>query len=645
MKRLFRFSGFLCLPILAALSPFALADIQLPKLFSDGAVLQRDQAIPVWGNAAAGVKVDVSLGGKSGSAVSDSEGRWQLSLPALPAGGPYALAVHAGDDSVELNDIYLGDVWVASGQSNMEWVLRDAKRGPAEMASEGFSEIRHFKVPKSWAVMPSETLAGGDWQVAQGEAAGNFSAIGYFFAKKIHTETGVPVGLIGSNWGGSKIEAWMSPAALGRPEAESLANLQKIAEDNKANAKRLTKALERWPGAMKKAVSGPVADWSAASLDTADWDAIDVPGYWEQQQFEGVDGFFWYRTSFTLTAEQAAGDAVLGLARIDDNDIAWVNGKQVGSTNAYNAVRDYQVPATVLKAGLNTLAVRVEDTGGGGGIYSDADLLFLATANGDQLPLAGSWKIRADQVVVDTLGELNHVDSALYNKMLNPLFRQPIKGVIWYQGESNTDDAATAYQYKAQFKAMIAEWRQNWQLPELPFYWVQLANFETGDDGVTEKPWAILRESQTAALDLPNTGQAIIIDVGEPGDIHPRDKQTVGDRLAYIALNQVYGKADVHFRGPVFDRVEQKGSNLIVHFTTDKGLTVAGGGNKVGAFEIAGKDGKFVSVNGKIKGSTVVLKVGKLKVAEVRYAFDDSPEGANLADKTGLPAEPFRIRL
>lgn len=650
MSKLFKYLLATLFAVCATFPAYASAKIELPALISDGAVLQRDRPIPVWGKAPANTAVSATLGDRTQKTSSDSDGNWSLQFDALPAGGPLTLTVSAGPHSRQVKDLYLGDVWVASGQSNMEWLLHYSEGVEDELAAPDMPQVRHYKVPLSWSSVPASELAGGQWQPATQSHKGNFSAVAYFFAKTIHAETGVPIGLIGSNWGGSAIEAWMSPEALNKSPQQTQEFIEQIGTETRQESESIKRTLQRWPGTVVEQLGPDLialarGDWSGSEVDTQDWLTLEAPSLWEQQGFPGMDGVVWYRKTFSLSEAEAAEPLELRLARIDDRDTTWVNGHKVGSTDAYDLRRQYTVPETHLKAGSNVIAIRVEDTGGGGGIYSSADLLYLETTAGRR-SLAGSWQVRPDKVALGPIGNMNQIETALYNKMLHPLLRVPIKGVLWYQGESNANTLEQASHYADQFQAMIKDWRKGWQQPQMPFYWVQLANFNSMRNTEAGKPWAVIRESQTAALALPNTGQAITIDVGDPDDIHPRDKKTVGQRLALIALNQTYGQKDVHYRVPVFAGVEIKENSLVVTFDAAKPLTLADDQKTVQGFEVIGSDGTAKAVQGKLRGRSVVIETENPgNLTEVRYAWDDNPEDANLADTKGLPAEPFRTEI
>jgi len=624
----------------------AYATIELPWLLSDGAVLQRDEPIPIWGTAPAGSEVTVDFAGEKRKARVDADGNWNTEFSPKRAGGPYTITAATESITRTSTDIWMGDVWLCSGQSNMEWPLRNSQGAETEIQTSSFLQVRHFKIPTSWSVTPSDNLAGGQWQPATREHLGGFSGVGWYFAKQIHTTTKIPIGLINATWGGSKIEAWMSPSTLGKTSEATQSALAKLMADGESRARATKKYLQRWPGSVVARVKEAKADWSDANLDEADWLSIQVPSLWEEQEYAGMDGVVWYRHVFELSEAQAAAGITLGLGRIDDKDITWVNGYKVGETQTYDRVRTYTVLAKFLKEGRNQIAVRVEDTGGGGGIYSNADLVYWSSADGKRNSLAGKWKMKADRVSVAPSSNIQHMETALYNKMLHPLFRIPIKGVIWYQGESNANTAVQAQHYREQFPAFITDLRQSWNKPDLPFYWVQLANFISKQDKADSSPWAVLRESQTAALDLDNTGQAITIDVGNPLDIHPLDKKTVGERLARIALNKTYNFKKVDYRGPVFHSAKLKHNQLIVKFSEDKKLAAKDQAALIEGFEIAGKDGQFQKLSGSIKSNKVALPLNNITQPKtLRYAWTDNPIEANLMDSEGLPAEPFRVDL
>jgi sialate O-acetylesterase len=368
---------------------------------------------------------------------------------------------------------------------------------------------------------------------------------------------------------------------------------------------------------------------------------MELPGLWEGKGLDGVDGIVWFRKEITVAAEDAGKSAVLELASIDDNDITYVNGVKVGNTNAYNAKRKYIIPAGILKAGKNVIAVRVEDTGGGGGIYGDAADVKI-TIDGKQQSLAGKWlfQVAALQKGNTAVGP-NDYPTLLFNAMLHPLIPYTIQGVIWYQGEANAD---RAYQYRKAFPLMITDWRQHWQEGDFPFYFVQLASFNAANgDSKNGSTWAELREAQSMTLSLPNTGMAVTTDIGTSNDIHPRNKQDVGKRLAAIALHNIYG-VQKEYSGPVYASMQTDGSKIILSFThTGSGLMAKDKYGYLTGFEIAGADKQFHYARAYIQDDKVVVSADEVSnPVAVRFGWTDDAKDDNLYNKDGFPASPFR---
>ncbi|WP_202839427.1 sialate O-acetylesterase [Luteimonas saliphila] len=610
--------------------------VELPRVFSDGMVLQRDRPIIVWGRADAGARIEVALEGDRARATADADGAWRVALPARVAGGPFTMRIADGVAPRELRDVLVGDVWLASGQSNMEWPIAQSADAEAEIARAIDPLIRHFKVPKSWAGEPQWQLAGGDWVASSPAVAGNFSAVAHFFARELRRSQGVPIGIVDSTWGGSSIEAWMDAATQGIDgEAQAALAATLKADDERALAQTHAN-LARWQ------LPADDRGWQAADLDAADWAGIAVPGLWEGGGFNGMDGVAWYRTTFELGAAEAGRGLTLGVGRIDDTDTTWVNGVEVGVTESqYNLARVYEVPASALRAGTNTITVRVTDLGGGGGIHGPAKELFVQPEGGARRSLAGTWAFRPAQVTALALDDdKNQRATLLYNAMIHPLQPLPVRGVIWYQGEANAGSVVQASAYREQFRAMIRQWRAQFDAPALPFLWVQLASWHSGGDDGDTSPWAVLRESQTAALSLPATAQVVAIDIGDVGDIHPRNKQDVGKRLALAARRVAYGEALVH-QGPVLQGARFADGVAILSFDAD-GLAVRGGGALQG-FRLAGADHRFHPATASIDGDRVIVRSDAVAApAAVRYAWSDAPVEANLVDGSGLPASPFR---
>ena len=613
--------------------------VELPRMFSDGMVLQRGQPIPVWGRATPGAKVAVSLDGKAESAVADAKGDWRVLLPAHAAGGPLRMRIDDGVAPVELRDVLVGDVWLASGQSNMEWPLSQTEGADAAIAAANEPLIRHFKIPKSWSSTPQWQLQGGEWLSASAASAGQFSAAAYYFAIELRKATGVPIGIIDSTWGGSRIEAWMDADTQGLNPADSVAAERKARADDERATAEARRRLAQWP-AGRADDSG----WQAPGLDTSTWASIKVPGIWESQGWAIIDGIAWYRTAFNLSAAEAKAGVTLAVGRIDDSDTTWVNGVQVGQTTLqYNLPRAYEVPGSALHAGRNEVAVKVTDSGGGGGVHGVASELYLQLADGTRRPLDSEWRFRfAEARLVPADDNKNQFPTLLYNAMIHPLQPYPLRGAIWYQGESNAYAVEESLRYRTLFPAMIKQWRAQWDAPALPFLWVQLASFGSGADTPQQSPWSVLRESQTATLSLPATGQVVTIDIGDRADIHPRNKRDVGQRLALAARHVAYGEALV-YSGPMQRGVRFADHAAIVDFNTGGAALVARGGGGVQGFEVAGADRVFHPARARIDGDTVAVRSDAVVTpVAVRYGWRDDAGKANLANAAGLPASPFR---
>jgi len=619
----------------------AAAELSVAPPAGDGMVVQRGRPVVLSGTAPAMAAVRLTLAGHEAVVRAGASGAWLAELPPLAAGAPHELVVASGAERLVVRDVVAGDLWLCSGQSNMEWMVADSRDAAREIAQAGDPMIRHLKVPRAWAVTPQQALPACAWEKADPAHVGAFSAVGYFFARELRRHVEVPVGLINASWGGSRIEPWMSARALGLDAAASTRLLAGEGDYEREVMARLRASIGELPARDGGLVEGR-AVWADPALDDASWATIAVPARWEEVGYEGMDGVAWYRTAFTLTAAAAAAGARLGLGTIDDSDIAWVNGREVGRTElAWNTPRLYEVPAGALREGRNVVVVRVEDTGGGGGIWGEAGLLFVE-AGGERRPLAGEWRFRPGVVTVNLDFHKSQVPTMLYNAMIHPLQRASIRGVLWYQGESNAEPG-DALAYRAQFATMIRDWRAGWGAAELPFLWVQLANFMAAQPQPADSDWALLRESQSAALALPATGQAVAIDIGEAADIHPRNKQEVGRRLALAARKVAYGE-DMEWSGPTYRRHEVQDGKVVIELDHAGSLVARGdAGGRLRGFAIAAADRRFVWADATIEDGRVVVWSEEVPApVAVRYAWADNPEGANLSNAAGLPASPFR---
>lgn len=617
------------------------AELSLAAVFGEHMVLQRDQPLQLWGRGEPGTDVALSLGGLQGRVRVDEGGRWRVTLPGtLPAGGPHELRVASTGASLRLGDVWIGDVWLCGGQSNMAWPLEMSSGGADEVAQADVPLLRHLRVPNRASLQPQADIAPAPWVVARPGATGDFSAVGWHFARRLQREpafAAVPVGLINVAWNGSHLETWVRrEAALADPALAAAARAQ--ATDDAAwrvqMRQRLTATIQRFqPG-----LPWPTAEaFSSPAFDDRAWPTLQAPGLWEGQGLPNLDGIVWLRRTITLTAAQAAGPAVLQLAKIDDCDDSFVNGRRVGGLCHYDTPRRYELPAGVLKEGANVIAVRVKDHGGGGGFHGDAAAMRLDTVDGP-VPLAGTWRARVTEPLMPTQPTANDGVSLGHNGLVHPLQGLGLRGVLWYQGESNTGRAVA---YAGQFQRLIADWRAQFGQPALPFLFVQLSSFHPlANNSWQQSGWAELRDAQRQALALPGTAMAVSIDVGDAVDIHPRDKRTVGERLAMQALHLLDPRQPPS-RGPVLQGSRREGTALVLTF--DVNVTARPAGAALDGFALAGADRRFRPAHVRIDGTRVF--VSHPEVAEpvaVRYGWLDNAARSNLVDGAGLPASPFR---
>lgn len=632
----------LLLSIILTTPSVLLAKVRLPKIFTDNMVLQRDQLVKIWGWADKGEAVSVTFNGQEVKSKADAHGQWQVTLQPMVYGGPYELTVRDKMGSHVLRNVLIGDVWICSGQSNMEmpvrgWSgdsIRDARK---EIRAARYPNIRLFTVEKAMSFAPLDDLSGGSWQECTPGNMAAFSAVAYFFGKKLNEELAIPVGLINTSWGGTNIQTWTSWETITQQDAYKNIKLKDLSTSRETQAKnreRYNTALANDPGIKEK--------WYDPATATSGWKKITMPEMIEHTELGNADGIVWFRKDFELESTLAGKPATINFGAIDDNDETYINGMLVGKTNNYAANRNYMIGEGVLKAGKNTIVVKVTDTGGGGGFSGTAKDLYLATGS-EQVSLAGAWMYKG--AVVSTQYDVkdtgpNSFPSQLYNAMVAPLIPYAIKGAIWYQGESNTHEADA---YRVLFPAMINDWRNKWH-NDFPFVWVQLANFMQPVATPAPSNWAALREAQHQTLAVSRTGEAVAIDIGEANDIHPKNKQDVGYRLALAALKVAYGK-DLVYSGPVFKTMKVNGNAVSLEFTNE-GSGLQAKGDKYGylrGFAIAGSDQRFVWAKAYIEGDTVIVFSDQVKdPVAVRYAWGNNPDDANLFNKEGLPASPFR---
>jgi sialate O-acetylesterase len=540
-----------------------------------------------------------------------------------------------------INNILIGDVWLCSGQSNMVHQMKlHSIRYASEIANAHFPEIRHFWIPMMTDLTgPHDDVPTGYWKSANPEDVLEFSAVAYFFAKKIYEKYHVPVGLINASVGGTPIEAWTSEKGLkGFPNID--ATIQKNKDTSYVNN------ITRKPPArnvQKENDLGIINSWFEPAYFPREWRTINVPGYWEDQGVKDLDGIVWYRREIDVPASMTNVPAKVFLGRIVDADFLYVNGKMVGNTTYQYPQRRYQIPAGVLKAGKNIFVIRVINNAGKGGFVPDKPYCLMA--GHDTIDLKGYWQYKVGEFFLPGHDggnnfSLQQQPTGLYNAMIAPVINYTIKGFLWYQGEANT---SRAKEYTNLQTAMIADWRNKWKEGDLPFLYVQLPNFMEVNYLPSESQWAELREAQLKSLSAPNTGMVVAIDLGEWNDIHPDRKKEVGERLALAAEKLTYGEKDIVYSGPIYQSSTVNGNTITISFTNTGSGLITNDGEELSQFAIAGADKKFVWAKAKIEGDKVIVWNDHLpNPMYVRYAWADNPDNPNLYNREGLPASPFR---
>ena len=650
----FLFSTFLILFCTISI----MASVTVPSLIGDNMVLQQGKKARIWGHAAPGEKISVEIAGSKANVVAGNDGRWQALVGPLKAGGPFELTIK-GNNTLTIKNILVGEVWVCSGQSNMEWPLINSKNGADAVAQANYPEIRLFTVQKATSDTPLDDVK-GSWVVTTPATAGQFSAVGYFFGRELYQTLKTPVGLIHTSWGGTPAEAWT--------QRESLANspeLQPILDRYQDSLKALPQRQQEFQQKLAAWIhqnlyedegnKGESLGYADPKSNTSDWQTMHLPQFIETAGLK-IDGAVWFRKEINIPQDWAGKPLDLDLAAIDDYDTTYFNGTRVGgigpeTPNSYSIARHYTVPAELVKPGPNVIAIRIFDSAGEGG-FSAGKMAMGPKGASDKsqaISLSGAWSYKVERGLEpkspdwgsrpEAPGPNNqNSPSVLYNAMIAPLVAYSIRGAIWYQGESN---AGRAFQYRTLFPTMIRNWRTSWGEGNFPFYFVQLANWQPIKPEPDESEWAELREAQTQTLTEPNTGMAVIIDIGDTKDIHPRNKLDVGHRLALWALVNTY-KQKEEYSGPLFDSLTIEGDKVRLKFKHASGGLKTSDGADPKAFAIAGEDRKFVWANARIEGDEVVVWSNNVpKPVAVRYAWADNPV-TNLYNRVNLPASPFR---
>ena len=656
----------------------AQAELSMPTVFSDNMVLQRGKPVPIWGSADPDGSVSVSFAGQTKTTAADKSGQWLIRLDPLTSSAKgQKLSVTStgkpGTGNLAFTNVLVGDVWLCSGQSNMDYEVAGGRRGKRNLlekfdAEANYPAIRHFAVPEKSAVIELDDTAKTTWAVCSPATVSQFSAVGYFYGRMIHRRTDVPIGLISSAVGGTKIESWARAGELGKVDGceEAVARVVERGKMIKDGTFTMEKAMDIW-AAKNDLGSAAKGSWGALAHDDSDWKTVPVPTRWsgtEVAELKPFNGIVWLRRAVEIPARFAGKDLVVSVGKVDDRETTFFNGVRIGGSVQYDDRRIYTAPGKLVKAGKNVVAVRVWNGWGDGGIWGSPKEMSVYPVGHEEekISLAGDWLFKrglpANKMTTAPMRmgvkSRENLATGLYNGMIAPVAPFAISGAIWYQGESNGGEGR-AYTHK--MRALIEGWRAAWGQGAFPFYFVQLANFEdAGDDPEGGDGWARMRMAQLQALEIENTGMAVAIDLADtsnPRDVHPENKKDVGERLALWALANDYGKK-ITYSGPLYKGMSIKGGEAIISFDhVGEGLMV--GGEKTGIepvksvqdgtlkrFAISGEDRKWHWADASIEGETVVVSSPEVtKPVAVRYAYTRNPDGCNLYNKAGLPASPF----
>jgi len=608
-------------------------------------ILQRDAHIKIWGWAKPREKVRIQFMDKSYYATTSDQGRWEVRLSPAHAGGPYDMKITASN-SIYLKNILIGDVWVCSGQSNMVIPMERVRyRYPGDIEHCTNTFIRQFIVPDTYDYYVfRDDVRSGTWTPVTPESILPFSAVGYFFAKTLYEKYHIPIGIIKTCVGGSPIEAWMSSASL-KTFPSILKEIDKYRDSAYLNPIKKSNASLKsdWFKKIReqdKGFSPGQVPWFEPAFDDSSWPIMTIPGFWRDDKSGPINGVVWFRKEFDVPVSMTGKLARLWLGRIVDSDSVYLNGTFVGTTGYQYPPRIYEIPSKILKPGKNILVVRIINTSGLGGFIKDKP--YKIQVNSDSVVLTGTWKyqVGASSEPLNLLNISNYQPCGLFNGMIAPILDYGIKGVLWYQGESNT---SRPLEYQQLFPTLIEDWRRAWKQSAFPFIYVQLPNFMSRKEYPSESNWAELREAQLKTLAVPNTAMAVTIELGEWNDIHPLNKKDVGKRLALAAQKLVYGDRNVTASGPIYQSKKLEGNKIVISFDHADGGLVAKGDPALKSFAIAGSDRKFVWARAMIRGKHVIVWNDQVpNPVFVRYAWADNPGDANLYNQAGLPASPFQ---
>ncbi|MYM24230.1 glycoside hydrolase family 2 [Duganella sp. FT135W] len=644
MRLLALAAACLCLPSQAV-------ELELARIFSDHAVLQREQLLVIWGKAGAGREVAVTLGGQTVTGNADARGKWRIALPPQPAGGPYALQVRSDGHTVSRSDILVGDVYLCSGQSNMEFSVSASTNAFGAIHTAPNDQLRYLNVKKTNAATPQEELSGAvAWTPLAPETVGDASAVCYYMARSLQASYKIPVGFIHASWGGTTIQGWIGAESLATLDnyRAGVAAVADYGADRAAGMRAEEARNEAWWDAHDPAAAAQ-RPWRLPDFDDAAWPVVTPSGSWKDSGLDGFknfDGVAWYRTTVTLTAGQASQANQLNLGPVDTYDSTWVNGVRVGGSSTGWLWREYAVPAGVFKPGRNVIALRVLSGGQGGGLSGQPANRAIQLADGQLVTLPATWKVQRGSALTGLSVPPAPWDAptsltTLYNGMIAPLVGYKFKLAAWYQGESN---AGAAQEYRTLLPLLMRDWRQRFGQPELPFMIAQLAPFGAPPKAPGQSGWAELRAAQAASVASDgHAGLAITLDVGDRFDIHPTQKTVVGERLARAARVLAYGGQGAA-GSPYAVSAQRSGKDIVIAFRdTGGGLATYSSDRAIGFEVCASASCRYAEA--RAEGDTVRLPgAGGADVTRVRYAWSDAPF-VNLFSGDDLPAAPFELEV
>lgn len=626
----------------------AMAQLKLAEIFGSHMVIQQNTQVVLWGWAKPGDTIRVIcswLPGQSLTVQTDAARHWAVNLPTSSGSmAPQQIEVSGSEEKIELRDVLIGEVWLCSGQSNMEWRIDESGYTPEQTRAVSYPHIRHFKVNHAVSLEPLEHLDAGNWQVCNAETAQHFSAVGYFFARDLVDQYQVPIGLVNSSWGGSQVESWISGTGMEQSDLfkDYAANFpQSWAE---VDARSLSKIKKYLFGSDRP---NPDAEEEAAYMrpdfDVSGWKTVSPTTAWDWQHIWAFRGSGYMVFDFELSKQALTSDAVLHLGHGDLPAEVYINGRRIWAGRNIGGVES-AVPVSALKSGKNRLIFKQKLADSQGwvemGLRDKPEKSFLETVAGN-IALGGSWRVMPSfSEPMYFVHSSNNIGTAIFNAMIHPIVRFPIKGVIWYQGESN---AIRAHEYRQSFPLLIQDWRRLWGA-DFPFLFVQLANWDTGNHAPQAgSEWAELREAQMLTLQLPKTGMAVAIDIGESGDIHPKNKLDVGKRLAREAKRVAYNEP-VPAGSPTHPQIRFSENQVVVSFPTETRALVARDSNGyVRGFVVAGEDQIFHPAQAEVSGNTILIQSPEVpRPVAVRYAWADDPRDLHLYTDDGFPMAPFR---